>query len=57
MKKQEMAFVTYQYVLLAAMISFLAWNFYVNKEFHEMILGVLTGLMVGITFPKQEDDY
>jgi hypothetical protein len=45
----------YQFVVLFAIVSFLGWQFYVTKEFNEILLGALLGVMIGMPFKDEKE--
>ena len=54
--KQKKLFAAFQAVLLIALISFLAWDYWLTQEFNEIILGVLVGMTVGVPVPEEWRD-
>jgi len=48
--------VIYQLIVLAALVLFIAWGFWETKEFNEILLGALLGVMVGLPFKENEQN-
>lgn len=46
----------YQFIVLIAIIGLLGWSFYINKQFNEILLGALIGVMASLPFNQKNDN-
>lgn len=46
----------YQFMVLTAIISLLGWSFYVNKQFNEILLGALIGVMTSLPLNQKNNN-
>ncbi len=52
-KRWKTSFTGFQYLILTSLIVLLFWNYYETKEVHELLIGLLGGMFIGIPVPER----